>query len=154
MHQSPETAEFRWIEADETLPLRSRLLRNGAPQAECRFSEDSLPEAQHGGAYLQGRLVAILSLYPAPLADLPGSWQLRGMAVEADCQGAGIGRGLLHFAEKALASRGIACLWCNARITAIAFYQRNGWIVISSEFLIPDVGPHVRMCRKLEAANI
>ena len=36
-------------------------------------------------------------------------------------------------------------LWCNARTSAIGFYEKLGWRVTSGPFDVPGVGPHVTM---------
>ena len=41
-------------------------------------------------------------------------------------------------------------MWCNARVPAIAFYQKHGWQVVSDEFPIEHAGPHVKMTKSLE----
>ena len=40
--------------------------------------------------------------------------------------------------------------WCNARTTAIGFYEQVDWSVETDIFDIPTAGPHVRMyyCRE------
>ena len=82
--------------------------------------------------------------------DGRAAWQLRGMAVEQARRGAGVGRALLDFACLAIESaQEIQLVWCNARTEAVGFYQKQGWTVISGEFMIPGVGPHFRMSRKL-----
>ncbi len=37
--------------------------------------------------------------------------------------------------------------WCNARSTAIRFYEKNGWRIVSDEFIIEKYGPHRRMVK-------
>jgi predicted GNAT family N-acyltransferase len=36
-------------------------------------------------------------------------------------------------------------MWCNARQSAEAFYQRHGWQGVSEPFVIEPIGPHRRM---------
>ena len=36
-------------------------------------------------------------------------------------------------------------LWCNARLHAVGFYERQGWKVEGDEFDVPDIGPHFVM---------
>ena len=35
--------------------------------------------------------------------------------------------------------------WCNARTTAIGFYEQAGWSTATDVFDIPTAGPHVKM---------
>ena len=50
---------------------------------------------------------------------------------------------LLEHAE----SHGALRLWCNARTPARSFYERAGFRVVSDEFELPGIGPHVVMER-------
>lgn len=115
--------------------------------AACGFPEDQLEAARHAGAFLQDQLVGIVSLYPVPW-QAPGGWQLRGMAVDPDHQGRGIGARLLQFVEQDRARAEVPYLWCNARTQAVRFYHRHGWRAIGEPFEIPGVGPHNRMVKQ------
>jgi GNAT superfamily N-acetyltransferase len=65
------------------------------------------------------------------------------MATRSDLARRGIGGALLAFAVEALlAEPGPRLLWCNARVSALAFWERAGWAVASDVFDIPGVGPH------------
>ena len=110
--------------------------------------------------------------YPSPRP----TYQLRGMAVDTPAQRLGVGRLLLGAVDRHLA---VLCkppvaaqsvppsatatptappaaamppslLWCNARLPAVPFYQRLGWIIASTLFHIPTAGPHHRMFRQPE----
>jgi predicted GNAT family N-acyltransferase len=66
------------------------------------------------------------------------------MATAPDLRGSGVGAALLRTVEREVA----APLWCNARTTAAGFYARHGWRTVGEEFLVQDIGPHVRMIRE------
>lgn len=76
-----------------------------------------------------------------------GGWRLRGMATAADVRGTGFGAALLAACIEHVAASGGGELWCNARQVAIGFYRRAGFEVVSDEFDIPRIGPHVVMAR-------
>ncbi|MEM7680367.1 MAG: GNAT family N-acetyltransferase [Planctomycetota bacterium] len=95
--------------------------------------------------------------------------RLRGMAVSPEAQGRGVGRFLLAGLMEAVRARadsgadggasddsGAGSVdgsnlapktwwWANARTSAVGFYTRQGWRVVSAEFEIAGVGPHVVM---------
>lgn len=157
-----QTADIRFITAEATLPLRSRVLREGRPLDQCRFAEDGQPGSFHIGDFgtcptsnpLSGPhlgAAGVASYYPKGLEGHTGrGFQLRGMAVAPESQRGGVGRKLLCFAERHIRTENLAdYLWCNARVSAIAFYERDGWAVVSEEFEIPEVGPHRRMVKRL-----
>ncbi|MDQ4067866.1 MAG: GNAT family N-acetyltransferase [Actinomycetota bacterium] len=102
----------------------------------------------HFGAFDGDRLVGIVSLYREPR---PGGarrgWRVRGMATEPNVRGAGFGTALLAACIEHVASSGGGEVWCNARLPAVGFYRRAGFDVVSDEFEIPGIGPHVVMAR-------
>lgn len=151
------------IAADQTIPLRSSVLRAGHPVSECMFPGDDDDLTFHAGAMLDGRIVSIASLYQEPRTpDAPGgvtpgpahaagtAWRLRGMATEPDLRGSGAGRAALEACEAHARANGATLLWCNARTPAIGFYERMGWTAYGDEFEIPTAGPHYVMERTLD----
>ena len=152
-------AEIRALAPEETLPLRSELLRPGQPIEESIYPGDDNAATQHWGAFVQNELVAIASLYPEPLpasaAHLAPAktqcWRLRGMAVDPRFQGQGHGRQLLEHCLRAVAEQGGEVLWCNARSTAVGFYRGAGLETVGEEFIIPGVGAHYVMWRGMRA---
>lgn len=92
--------------------------------------------------------MGIASLYQEdrPGGPTPG-WRLRGMATETAVRGQGFGGALLAAAVEHAAEAGGREVWCNARIVAVDFYRRAGFEVVSEEFDIPGIGPHLVMAR-------
>jgi GNAT superfamily N-acetyltransferase len=88
-----------------------------------------------------GEVVGVASVFSAPLGPDGPTGQLRGMAVAPAARGGGVGLKLLRAVEAAHPEG----LWCNARVSALGFYEGAGWRVISEAFEIPGVGPHVKM---------
>ncbi|MSU59151.1 MAG: GNAT family N-acetyltransferase [Pedosphaera sp.] len=143
--------EIRIINATETLPLRSAVLRPGRPLAAAQFTGDKLPTTKHFGAFRDGQLLGIASIFLAEMPEHTGlaALQLRGMATAPEVRGAGFGRALVVACVAIARENGAEILWCNARIPAVGFYQKLSWEIIGEEFDIPDVGPHFRMWRPL-----
>jgi len=139
--------EVRSIAAEETWPLRLAVLRPGRPIESAKFPGDDAPSTRHFGAFRDGQLLGIASLY---LAEMPGrkgwrAFQLRGMATAPEARGKGLGSALVHACIAFTREYGAQLLWCNARTGAVGFYQKLGFEILGSEFEIPDVGPHFRM---------
>ncbi|SKB39370.1 Acetyltransferase (GNAT) domain-containing protein [Parapedobacter luteus] len=136
---------IRFINAQETLSLRSAVLRVGAPLSDCHFQGDNLETTFHMG-YLSGDgdTVCILTCQLEALEGHPGTgYRLRGMATHPDWRGKGIGTELLNAAINHLATGLMAdYLWCNARRVAYDFYRQLGFTTLSAEFEIPGIGPH------------
>ncbi|RME71184.1 MAG: GNAT family N-acetyltransferase [Planctomycetota bacterium] len=148
------------LEPARVLALRARVLRPARPLEAARFAGDDDPRTLHLGVLgADGEPVAVATLLCEPLPDEAqrsecagrGWWRLRGMAVEPALRGRGLGRRLLAVCEREAAARGAHAVWCNARRTAIGFYERCGWRCVSAPFEIPGIGPHRRMVREVAA---
>ena len=134
---------------EEILDLRYRVLIAGTARTSSEFAGDRAATTWHFGVFGHGRTVGCASLMRSEL-DASAAWQLRGMAVEEDLRGRGVGSALLRAIEDAVAAESpLRLFWCNARVAAVAFYERHGWRRISDEFMIEGVGLHHRMRRDL-----
>jgi GNAT superfamily N-acetyltransferase len=130
---------------DEIIGLRHAELRAGLPFGAARFDGDDEPETLHVAAIDDDAVVGCASFMRRPYEGR-AAYQLRGMATRADRRGTGVGAAVLRFGVGAL--RGdTALLWCNARVAAVPFYERQGWTVVSDVFDIPTAGPHHVMTR-------
>lgn len=134
------------LEAPATHDLRRRVLRAHLPGAGVDFPEDALAGTFHlGVADESGAVVAIATLAPEPTPHRPGAsaLRLRGMAVEPDRQGAGVGALLLHAVVERARAAGHQVLWANGRDGALGFYQRHGWSVEGEGFTSVGLPHHV-----------
>ena len=132
----------------EIFDLRHRVLRPGFSARDAQYDEDQSTTTRHIGAFASGRVVACATILLNSW-DGESAWQLRGMGVEESHRSTGVGSRVLEVVELVAASHGPRLLWCNARLPAVRFYERAGWRVMSREFDVPTVGPHVRMMRRL-----
>lgn len=149
-----EPFALRQISARQTWPLRSEVLRPGRPLSACIFPGDDAPDTHHFGMVdSKGGIVAIVSVlrnsHPAISSHAP--YQIRAMAVHAGCRGQGLGGLMLEGVESFLSARGARVVWANARSPAIGFYLKQGYQVVSDEFVIADVGPHYLVSKRLDA---
>jgi GNAT superfamily N-acetyltransferase len=130
---------------DEIIGLRHRILRPGLGVDTARFPEDNLKSTLHYGFFHQGNICVCLTLLFSSI-DGQNAWQLRGMATDSEVQGMGFGSQLIQFAAKDALAEGYSNIfWCNARLAAVPFYQKNGWEIISPIFKVPIFGPHHKM---------
>lgn len=113
--------QMEWITAEDTYALRKKVMWPDLALQDQGIEGDDT--AIHLGAYLDGMLVGVGSLFP----DGPGVFRLRKLAVDQDMQGRGIGRDILVFAQDSLRAQGARLLWCDARLTAVPFYTRCGF---------------------------
>lgn len=138
----------RPIKAELTRSLRQQILRPMQTLEEMKWPRDDDQKTLHLGAWADDRLVGIVTLYPQPMPmdpQRPQTWQLRGMAVDSQFQGQGIGKLLVKEAISQLQYRGVQTLWCDARVSACEFYKSMKFVVISKPYEKPPVGPHVLM---------
>ena len=74
-----------------------------------------------------------------------GDWRIRGMATAPGARGRGAGTGVLDELLRHAAAEGATRVWCNARTPARSLYERAGLRVVSEEFELPMIGPHLVM---------
>ena len=131
------------VTASTLYDLRRRVLREDDPLVEVSNPGDELATSLHYGGFLGERVVVSASLFKvsAPLSigvDDDVAYQLRYMATDFDVQGRGLGARLLHQVLEDLARRGVGQVWANARTSALAFYQVNGWNVVPNSLFVSE----------------
>lgn len=144
-----DEVEIGRVSAEAVRPLRSAVLRPGAPPEALVYESDAVEGAVHFGARAPAGIVGIVSLAPEPLAtapDLPG-WRLRSMATDPAWRGRGLGVRLVQACLRSVREAGGGLLWCNARRVALGFYGKLGFVREGGEFEIPGIGPHFVMHR-------
>lgn len=155
----PAIIKPAWVAVTDIVPLRHRILREGLPPITAHFKGDDDLHTHHAGLFLtdpdnaiENKLVCCASFMLAPLESVP-AWQLRGMATEPAVQGRGLGTQLLQWVEGELEQRPeyayVGMMWCNARESALGFYEKNGWRRVSDMFVIATAGPHYKMTKDL-----
>jgi GNAT superfamily N-acetyltransferase len=144
--------EIRAVGAEDVRPIRRRVLRAGLPNPNVEFPGDDADDTLHAGAFVDGRLVAVATILRRPPPDDPeasAAWQVRGMATEPVARRRGLGGDLLERCLDHAARAGGRLVWCNARIRAAPFYERHGFVREGDVFDVVDLGPHVRMHRRV-----
>ncbi|GGH15443.1 GNAT family N-acetyltransferase [Mucilaginibacter phyllosphaerae] len=143
---------IKFITADDVLPIRNEVLREGKLTLdECRFPNDEQEGAFHLGYYIDGELACIASFHPQGYEKFEGkAYQLRGMATTEPYRGKGYGNMLVNFAITYLRGQKVNYIWCNARKVAVKFYLGVGFEVVSPEFEVPGIGPHYVMYVKIQ----
>jgi ribosomal protein S18 acetylase RimI-like enzyme len=156
----PTAIAVQSVPAAAVRPLRSLVLRPGQPPEALVYDGDEHPDALHAAVPDGARLAGIATIYPEPppaahRGPIPedafaegAAFRLRGMATHPEARQRGLGRALLEACFAHARQRGAGYLWCNARISALGFYQRMGMETVGDEFDIPGIGPHyVMWCR-------
>ena len=141
------TAEV--IDGQISRELRRSVLRPHLA-VDAALPGDDLAAAIHFGVFAEtdaGRVLAsTCMIFPHQCSWLPEAigWQLRSMATHPDWRGTGAGTEILRAARAFAAAAGAEVLWCNARVPAIEFYRRNGFIEYGELFESEQI-PHRRM---------
>ncbi len=142
---------IRPISAEQTYPLRLRILRVGYPDADVNYPSDANPGAYHLGAFADDTLIGIASIYPEPMQSQAAKrgWRLRGMAVDTHWQRKGIGDALLEACFAHIDDHNGELFWCYGRTSAFPFYKKKGFQTEGSEWIDPMTGPHYVMWRTI-----
>ena len=120
IHIEQVTPELTW-------QLRRDVLYPGNYVFDMGMDEDL--EGYHFGAFTDTKLIGVVSLFPKG-----ETWQFRKFAIDAEFQGQGIGRLLLDYISDFAKSEGATHLWCNARLSALGFYAKSGFVQTGETF--------------------
>ncbi|PTY36469.1 GNAT family N-acetyltransferase [Saccharospirillum sp. MSK14-1] len=121
----------------QTLAIRHQVLWPDKPEAFCRVEGDDT--AWHLGAFIDDQLVSVASVYFEVNVA-----RLRKFATLAAYQKQGIGSAVLQRILDELPSRSVNYFWCDARESALGFYQRFGMKPEGERFYKGDIA-YVRM---------
>jgi GNAT superfamily N-acetyltransferase len=129
------------VSAERVFPLRSEVLLDGDAESS-RFRHDENDSTLHLAVYRGERIVACATVCREAL---PGSkrddeWRLRGVAVEAELRGYGLGRLLIKLCIDHAQKEGGRLVWCTARESARGFYETLAFASSAPPFQLPSRG--------------
>lgn len=117
---------------EQIFPALTWRIRQLAMYPEKEITDMELPgdfDAMHFGLYYQYELTGVVSLF------IEGTTaQFRKMAVLPNDQGKGFGLQLLQYLVDYCREQGIKKLWCNARVSAIDFYKKLGFVTVGKPY--------------------
>ena len=132
--------KIKEIKPLETLDLRHRILSPKKSIDSIILAEDD--SGQHFGLFKDNQLISVISLFIEN-----DTAQFRKFATENSEQNKGYGSILLnHIIEESLKNN-VKNLWCNARVTALGFYEKFGFEVVSEKWIKNDI-EYVKMERR------
>ncbi|MBP7558181.1 MAG: GNAT family N-acetyltransferase [Chitinophagaceae bacterium] len=105
------------VPLDLVWQIRQRVMYPDAPVAAVQLPHDE--DGQHLGIWVNEKPVSIVSLFRDG-----DRFQFRKFATETGQQGKGYGSYLLQHLVQLAKDQHAAVLWCNARVSATAFYAR------------------------------
>ncbi|GLX78543.1 N-acetyltransferase [Thalassotalea insulae] len=111
----------------QALPVRHCVLWPTKPLSFCKITSDET--ADHYGAFINDKLVCVASIY------IDGdNARLRKFATLPAFQSRGVGSKVIEHIVSELKKLKISYFWCDARTTALTFYQKFGLDVQGPEF--------------------
>ncbi len=116
------------IRPELTWRLRQQVLYPDEPWYTMGLDEDE--QGYHFAAFSNSQIIAVVSLFQQGSA-----YQFRKFAVAPAHQHQGIGTAMLEVITRFARLGGGTRLWCKARLTAIEFYQKKGFITEGEEFI-------------------
>jgi hypothetical protein len=146
--------EVRRIAAAEVLPLRRKVLRQGMPPETRSFRETRSRKrfiwvrCAIARSWASPRFSFVRILGSRRSARLAVARNGVDPALQSTAWDRRCCRRRSRFWVRSFAfATGFrpAILWCKARIKAVDFYRRNGWITVGEEFEIANFGPHYHM---------
>lgn len=127
------------------LELRNQILRK--PLGMNIFEEDLSDEINqsHFIALLNNRLIGCVIMVKNKENNIA---KLRQMGISKEFEGKGIGRQLVYHFEQKTIELGLNKVVLNARESAVGFYQKLGYQVVSEMFYEVNI-PHFKMQKSL-----
>lgn len=132
---------IRPIAAADTYALRHAVLWPDKPTSYVALPEDEA--GYHFGAFIGEELVSVISLFVSGTEA-----RFRKFATDPTYQNQGIGSQLLAHTIATATAAGARTIWCDARQTALAFYQRFGLRPEGTVFYKGDIA-YLRLRRSL-----
>jgi GNAT superfamily N-acetyltransferase len=121
------TMHIEQIRPELTWKLRQQVLYPAETVSQMKMDEDD--NGYHFALFYNNYIVAVVSLFPNS-----SDFQFRKFAVEENMQGKGVGKELLSYIQDFAIAEGAKRIWCNARLSAIGFYSKMGYIQTGEQF--------------------
>ncbi|MCF6279374.1 MAG: GNAT family N-acetyltransferase [Flavobacteriaceae bacterium] len=142
--------EIKFISTEETYEIRKDVLRKNISLTE-KNKDDFDDSTFHLGGFIDDELVSVATFMQNEHKYFQGlQYRLRGMATLDKYQRKGLGKGFILKAEEVLKEKNVDILWCNARVLALNFYKKLGFIIKGSKFDITLIGDHYVMYKILK----
>ncbi len=122
---------IKTIAWQDALPIRHTVLWPDKAIEFCKVEGDE--HANHYGAFVDQTLVCVASIYIKESCD-GRTARLRKFATLPQYQGQGVGSKVIEHAITKLKAEQVLRFWCDARTSALGFYQRFGLEVEGDEF--------------------
>ncbi len=132
--------------------LRAKVLRPGLPVQNSHYPEDTHPETIHLAIQNSDNQICSIATFisqSSPLFNEERQYRLRGMATQELYRKQGLASMLIKKGVSLISRNKFSLIWCNARVSALSFYEGLGFIPIGEEFEIDHIGAHFVMKKLL-----
>ena len=146
---------FNSIAVEDIFAFRHKILRPHQSISDCQYPGDDSAATKHFAAMKQEQVVGCISVYKNPQSALAIQFpehilfQFRAMATDPSVRGIGAAKTLLNMAEKYGKEAGGTMMWCNARESAVGFYEKQGYQTFGEPYFIEGIGQHYLMYKTL-----
>lgn len=144
--------DIRKGSVDEIRELRYKVLWPHLDGADaCQIPPDTVGSTFHMIALLQNKVVGTATF----IIDInekfeeKNQYRLRAMATDPEVRGYGIGAKIVEKAIDELKNQGVKLLWCDARLIATGFYEKQNFKIKGQVYQVPKIGPHKLMYKEL-----
>ena len=131
--------DIKRIDATSTWELRQRVMWANKPLSFVQLPNDH--QGIHYGLFIDNQLVSVVSVF---IDTDNQDAQFRKFCTDKNFQHQGLGSLLLTHLIQETKESGIRQLWCDARTSAIAFYQKFG-MKTSGEIFIKNDKEYIKM---------
>lgn len=128
----PEEVQIEQIRYELTWRIRHEVMYPDLPFESIKLPED--PEGIHFGLYYQDRLTSVVSVFYE--GDV---FQFRKLATLDAFQNKGLGSMLLSYIIEFIKCEKGHKIWCNARVSAVPFYEKFGFKTRGREFIAQGI---------------
>lgn len=122
-----DSIEIQKVNTDQILDIRHHVLWPDRSPDFVKVAEDD--SGFHFGLYFNQKLVSVISLFA-----VGDSIRFRKFATLTEFQGKGLGSRLLEYAIDFAIQNQYSSMWCDARTSALGFYERFGFRKFSEPF--------------------
>lgn len=144
--------DIKKVDTSQIRDLRYKVLwpHLKGPDA-CQIPPDTADSTFHMGAFVNGKVVGAATFIQDinPRFEEKNQYRLRAMATDPEMRGYGVGADLVTKAIEELKRMNVKLLWCDARLIATGFYEKQDFKIKGQVYQVPKIGPHKLMYKAL-----
>jgi len=148
--------QIKLIQPEMTYNIRHRVLRPNQSIEDSKYESDHEEGSFHVGAFMDDKLVSVVSFCLEKYPDFPEEvqYRLRAMATLEEYRKIGAGRLAVGFAEQILRDKGADLLWCKGRTSVQKYYENLGFRAYGEVFDYPPIGTHIIMYKVFDKFSV